>query len=96
MAAYFLPVSVLEAVIVAPGSGDLPLCAEPLISNEEGVTVGAGGDWTVGVGMGAGGGDSCAHKHNARSGASEVHVTMPRRIDFNLRSLGKAIVAANY
>jgi hypothetical protein len=95
MAAYFLPVNVLEAVTVAPGSGVLPLRAEPLISNEEAVAVGAVGDLALGVDVGAGGTGSCAHKDNTSSNATEVHVAVPRRIDFNLRSLGKAIVVAD-
>jgi hypothetical protein len=53
-AAYFSPVNVLAAVTVTPGSGVLPLRAEPLISYA-GAAAGVASDCTGGDGAGGGG-----------------------------------------
>src|SRR6266403_5317162 len=85
-AEYFFPVSVLEAVTVAPGRGVFPLRAVPVISYVGGGALCASactGPGGAGLGCVWAGVESCACRRRARSSASKAGEQTPRRIDFN-------------
>ena len=89
-ATYFFPVKVFEALTVTPGSGVLPLRADPVISNVAGaggvgIPAGAAGGGAVAGGDtgGAGGGVSCAREWQGNKIAVKPKMNIPRRMDFN-------------
>jgi hypothetical protein len=78
-AEYFFPVNVLAAVTLTPGSGVLPLRAEPLISY---AGVALGGAAGCGVCAGEGGAASCASKLRVRENTMKQNRKKLRAIDF--------------